>query len=90
MTRLAKVSLLRPLNKLSLSMCEPCSMGKASSKPFSKALKAFYPLELVHSNICGPMNIKAQHDAIYFFFFIDDYLHFGYVYPTISSIRSIR
>ena len=61
-------------------MCEPCLAGKACRKPFGKAPKATHPLELVHSDICGPMNVKACHGASYFLTFIDDYSRFSYVY----------
>ena len=49
-------------------------------KPFGKAMRASSPLELIHSDICGPMNVKAQNGAIYFITLIDDYSRYGYVY----------
>ena len=61
-------------------MCEPCLAGKACRKPFGKAPRVTHPLELVHSDICGPMNVKARHGTSYFHTFIDDYSHFNYVY----------
>ncbi|KAL0386517.1 UNVERIFIED_CONTAM: Copia protein [Sesamum latifolium] len=54
--------------------------GKACRKPFGKAKRATHPLELVHSNICGPMNVRARHGAFYFLTFIDDYSRYGSVY----------
>ena len=54
--------------------------GKACRKPFGKAPRATHPLELVHSDLCGPMNVKACHDASHFLSFIDDYARFSYVY----------
>ena len=35
---------------------------------------------LIHSDICGPMNVRARHGAWYFITFIDDYSRYGYVY----------
>jgi len=49
-------------------------------KPFGKASRATIPLELIHSDICGPMSVKARHGETYFLTFIDDYLRYGYVY----------
>uniref|UniRef100_A0A2N9ER04 Integrase catalytic domain-containing protein n=1 Tax=Fagus sylvatica TaxID=28930 RepID=A0A2N9ER04_FAGSY len=53
--------------------------GKACRKPFGKAVRATQSLELIHSDICGPMNVKARHGASYFLTFIDDYTRYGYV-----------
>lgn len=80
MTRLARQGLLGSLVKVSFPVCEACLVGKVSRKPFGKAVKATHPLELVHSDICGPMNVRACPSASYFLTFIDDYLHFNYMY----------
>jgi len=64
MGRLAKEGLLDRLTKVKLPRCEPCLAGKATIKPFSKAMRASSPLELMHSDICRPMNVKARHGAI--------------------------
>ena len=37
-------------------------------------------LELVHTDVCGPMNIKAREGYRYFVTFIDDYSRYGYTY----------
>jgi hypothetical protein len=79
MTRLAREGLLGPLAKVDLPICEPCLIGKACKKPFGKAVRGTQPLELIHSDICRPMNVKARHSASYFLTFIDDYTRYGYV-----------
>ena len=63
-----------------LIVCESCLASKAKRKPFGKASCASCPLELVHFDTCGPINVRACHGASYFITFIDDYSHFGYVY----------
>ena len=80
LARLAREGLLGSITNVSLPMCEPCLAGKAYRKPFGKAPRATHPLELVHSDICGPINVKARHGASYFLTFIDDYSCFSYVY----------
>ncbi|KAA0040688.1 gag/pol protein [Cucumis melo var. makuwa] len=45
-----------------------------------KGLRAKTPLELVHSDLCGPMNVKARGGYEYFISFIDDYSRYGHVY----------
>ena len=37
-------------------------------------------LALVYSDICGPFNVSAKEDFIYFITFIDNFLWYGYVY----------
>jgi len=72
--------LLDGLTKFKLPKCEPCLAGKSTIKPFSKAMRASSPLELIQSDVCGSMNVKACHGAMYFITLIDDYSRYGYVY----------
>lgn len=62
--------------------CPSCSLGKQSRKPFPKtALKrATRTLELLHSDICGPMSTKSLGNNLYFVLFIDDYTRMTWVY----------
>ena len=68
------------IDKINLSICEQCLVGKATRFPFGKAKRACFPLKLIHSDICGPMNVRARHRAQYFITFIDDFTQFGHVY----------
>ena len=63
-TRLTKEGLLVSLTNVSVPMCESYHACKAYTKPFGKAPRAFYPLELVHLDICGTMNVKEYYDTI--------------------------
>ena len=50
-------------------------------RPFnSKGYKAKDLLELVHSDVCGPMSIQAREGYEYFITFTNDYSRFSYVY----------
>uniref|UniRef100_A0A2N9HS45 Integrase catalytic domain-containing protein n=1 Tax=Fagus sylvatica TaxID=28930 RepID=A0A2N9HS45_FAGSY len=80
MTRLAREGLLGPLAKVNLPTCEHCLAGKSTRKPFGKGVRATVPLELIHSDVCGPMNVRARHGASYFITFIDDFTCYGHVY----------
>ena len=55
--------------------CEPCVEGKMSRKPFPKAVgsKASDVLDLVYSDVCGPMSTETLGGARYFVSFTDDY-----------------
>ena len=37
-------------------------------------------LELLHSDVCGPINVKTRGRYEYYVTFIDDYSRYGYVY----------
>ena len=63
-----------------MPVCEQCQARKAMRLPFGKAKRACFPLELIHYDICGPMNVRARHGAQYFITFIDDFTRFGHVY----------
>ena len=65
----------------SLDACEPCLMGKMTKTPFSGTMeRATDLLEIVHTNVCGPMNIEARGGYHYFLTFTDDLSRYGYIY----------
>ena len=37
-------------------------------------------LEIIHTDVCGPMNIKARDRYHYFLIFTDDLSRYGYIY----------
>ncbi|KAL8091512.1 hypothetical protein AgCh_033945 [Apium graveolens] len=73
-----------PLSSLAVEpfpVCESCLEGKMTNRPFkAKGNRAKQLLELVHSDLCGPMNIQARGGYEYLVTFIDDYSRYGYVY----------
>ena len=87
--RLAKVGLLGSIDKIDLPVCEQCLAGKATRLPFGKDKRACFPLELIYSDICGPMNMGARHGAEYFITFIDDFTQFGYVYMISHKFEAL-
>ena len=49
--------------------------------PFSKVGERSNDLlELIHSDVCGPMSIEARGGYHYFVTFTDDYSRYGYIY----------
>lgn len=61
--------------------CEPCILGKITRKPFNKkGYRAKRPLELVHTDVCGPISPVTWDGHSFFVTFIDDYTHFVIVY----------
>ena len=52
-----------------------------TKRPFiGKYYRAKKPLELIHSDLCGPLNVKARGGFEYFISFIDDYSRYDYLY----------
>ena len=71
--RLVKDGPLKELKVSSLPVCESCLEGKMTKRSFTtKGQRAKEPLELVHSDVCGPMNTQARGGYEYFVTFIDD------------------
>lgn len=57
-----------------LSFCEGCVQGKLTRKPFkATGIRATRKLQLVHSDVCGPMSTKSFGGMSYFVTFTDDY-----------------
>ena len=65
----------------SLDACKPCLMGKMTKTPFSGTMeRATDLLEIIHTDVCGPMNIEARSRYHYFLTFTDDLSRYGYIY----------
>nr|KYP41863.1 Retrovirus-related Pol polyprotein from transposon TNT 1-94 [Cajanus cajan]KYP41870.1 Retrovirus-related Pol polyprotein from transposon TNT 1-94 [Cajanus cajan] len=68
--------------KENIKACEGCLLGKQHRLPFStgKAWRAKDLLELIHTDICGPMQMSSLHNNRYFILFIDDFSRMIWVY----------
>ena len=78
---LVKSGILNSLAFELIPMCESCLEGKMPKRPFkAKGYRATKPLELVHTDICGPMRVQARGGYEYFDTFTDDYSRYGFVY----------
>ena len=59
--------LLESLDYESLGTCEPCLMSKMTKTPFSGTMeRATDLLEIIHTDVCGPMNIEAPAGIVIF------------------------
>ena len=77
--------------RTTVGACDACMEGKQHRQPSHKsATRVTQPLELIHSNLCGPINPASFGGALYFILFIDDYTRYTYIYPlkrkTSSSV----
>ncbi|KAL0373444.1 UNVERIFIED_CONTAM: hypothetical protein Sradi_3260100 [Sesamum radiatum] len=64
-----------------LPTCESCLKGKMTKKRFvGQSAIAKGLLDLVHTDVCGPLSIPARGGFSYFITFTDDHSWYGYVY----------
>ncbi|KRZ60189.1 Retrovirus-related Pol polyprotein from transposon TNT 1-94 [Trichinella nativa] len=71
-----------PSDAITKTDCVTCLKGKQCRLPFPKSAtkRSEEVLELVHSDICGPMQAASVGGARYFLSFIDDFSRKSFVY----------
>ena len=79
MKKLHADGLLESLDYESFDTCEPCLMGKMTKTPFL-GTNANDLLEIIHTDVCGPMSVEARGGYRYFLTFTDDLRRYGYIY----------
>ncbi|RLM78765.1 hypothetical protein C2845_PM12G29900 [Panicum miliaceum] len=81
MERLIREEILPRLDFSDLDQCVDCIKGKFA-KQIKKdgAKRSSGILELIHTDICGPFNVKSVDGFSYFITFTDDYSRYGYIY----------
>ena len=89
MNRLVKEGHLGSSTKIEMSTCENCLAEKITHKPFGKAKRDKFPIQLIHPKIFGPMNLRERYDSTYLITFIDDFTHFRYVYLISHNLKHL-
>jgi len=73
---------------------EPCSIcveGKQTRLPHqTERIRAKCPLQLVHSDLCGPMDTTSYDGKRYLLTFIDDFTHFTIAYTLRTKSEVLR
>ena len=81
MKKLHTDGILESLDYESLDACEPCLLGKMTKPPFSGTMeRATNLLEIIHTDVCGPMSVEARGGYRYVLTLTDDLSRYGYVY----------
>ena len=81
MNKLHADGILNSFDFESYETCEACLIGKMTKSPFNGSPeRASDLLELIHSDVCGPMSTTARGGFHYFITFTDDFSRYGYVY----------
>lgn len=70
------------LTSKAVDNCDACAQGKQHRTPFTRSNPtcADSPLDLVHSDVCGPMQVSSYGGARYFVTFTDDHSRMSHVY----------
>src|SRR4051812_50160328 len=81
MKKLHGDGLLTSFDFESYETCQACLLGKMTKSPFSGLPeRATDLLELIHTDVCGPMSTTTRGGYYYFITFTDDFSRYGYVY----------
>jgi hypothetical protein len=68
--------------RTSVGVCEACWEGKQHRQlSHQLATRATKPLELIHSDLCGPINPTMYSGTNYYLLFTDDYTRMTHIYP---------
>lgn len=84
---LAEKNLLPVIKSTEFKFCEHCIMGTQKRVSFlrNNSKRDTKILDLVHSDVCGPFNIKSLGGAAYFVTFIDDVPKKVWAFPIKSK-----
>ena len=62
-------------------ICKGCALGKNTKKPFSRSKnRSKGILDLIHSDIYGPMSSPSLSGCLYYVLFIDDHSRKSWIY----------
>ena len=80
--------------RTTVGVCEPCLEGKQTRQPShtssrslaprcraQPATRASEPLELIHSDLCGPIDPTTYGGTNYYVLFTDDFTRMTHIYP---------
>ncbi|GJY38238.1 retrotransposon protein, putative, ty1-copia subclass [Tanacetum coccineum] len=79
--KLQQEGLLKSIDDESFDQCVSCLSDKMTRKPFPhRPERATDLLEIIHTDVYGPLRHVSRQGASYFITFTDDYSRYGYVY----------
>ena len=81
MERLTKDEILDKLDFFDSDRCIDCIKGKYAKTIKKGATRSSGVLELIHTDICGPLSVTSVDGYNSFITFTDDYSRYGHIYP---------
>uniref|UniRef100_A0A2P2MWM4 Retrovirus-related Pol polyprotein from transposon TNT 1-94 n=1 Tax=Rhizophora mucronata TaxID=61149 RepID=A0A2P2MWM4_RHIMU len=89
--RLVKSDILSQLDFTNWDVCVDCIKGKQTGHTSKyPAMRSNAPLELIHTDICGPFDIPTWGGEKYFITFIDDYSWYCCLYLLYEKSQSVN
>src|SRR5271169_1751073 len=69
-------------SRTTVGVCEACLEGKQHRQPSHQpATRATEPLELIHSDLCGPIDPTSHGGTNYYLLLTDDFTRMTHIYP---------
>ncbi|RVW93925.1 Retrovirus-related Pol polyprotein from transposon TNT 1-94 [Vitis vinifera] len=87
--RLVKEGILQNLDFTDFHVCVDCIKGKQTKHTKKGATRSNELLEIIHTDICGPLSVPCFTGEKYFITFIDDLSRYGYVYLMHEKSQAI-
>jgi hypothetical protein len=85
-----KEEILAPLDFTNLDHCVDCIKGKyAKHIQKSGATRSSGVLEIFHTDICGPFNVRSVDGLSSFITCTDNFSHYGYIYPICERSEAL-
>ena len=74
------------------SSCESCILGKQHREKFVSGVsyRAKAPLEIVHMDLCGPIQMPSLNGCVYFMTFIDDFSRKTWLYLLTQKFEAFE
>ena len=87
--KLVKEGILQNLDFTDFHVCVDCIKGKKTKHTKKGATRSNELLEIIHTDICGPLSVPCFTGEKYFITFIDDLSRYGYVYLMHEKSQAI-
>jgi hypothetical protein len=91
MEHLIKEEILVPLDFFDLDHCIECTKGKYAKHIKEMGVtRSSGVLEIIHTDICGPFNVKSVDGFNSFTTFTDDFSLYGYIYSIYEGSEALH
>ena len=87
--KLVKEGILQNLDFTDFHVCVDCIKGKQTKHTKKGVIRSNELLEIIHTDICGPLSVPCFIGEKYFITFIDDLSRYGYVYLMHEKSQAI-
>ena len=90
MELLVKNEILPPLNFNDFDFCVDCIKEKMTNTRKEGSTRSKQPLEIIHTDICGPFPTQTLEGNKYFITYIDDFSRFCFIYLISEKSKALE